>query len=88
MNPGAFPNRETNQPGLTGLDGIHRTDFITGPAIGTDVLVDHMNIFPLAYRLNGTNFDTGTTVDTVIVDKMISHFFLLVSFWGCSFLLR
>jgi hypothetical protein len=71
MDTGAFPDENE----LADLDRIHRTNFIAGPAIGADIPVDHMNIFPLANCLDGTDVNTSTTVDTVVVDEMSTHFF-------------
>jgi hypothetical protein len=55
------------------FNDIDRTDAVTGTAIDTDILVNHMNISLFADSVNRTSFCTGCTINTTIIDPMSSH---------------
>ncbi len=70
---------QTEFPFLLRLDGIHRADIVTGPAIDTGIQIYHMLSAFFAYRIDRTYPITCSTVVAIIGYIVSSHVFTSLS---------
>lgn len=55
------------------FDGIDRTDIVTGPAVGTDLLVNDLDDFLFPDGIHRAYLGTGPAIDAVLFDPMGPH---------------